>query len=382
MAKWTPEKEGTGFEFSEILQPLEPFRNYVNIISDMSHPSAYGSGSATANHNRSAAAFLSGAHAKEGPQAYLGITMDQVAAQKIGQDTPLPSIEMAIEGSTLSCDGLSCAYRNTLSWQGPTSPLPMQNSPQVVFERLFGDGSTDAERRSRRDQSSSLLDAVIGEVPNLKKSLPAADRSRLDQYLADVREIERRIQKASQQLAQDLKLPAPPVGIPSNFEEHIKLMFDLQVLAWQTDITRISTLLMAKELSGATYPNSGVRDAFHTLSHHSNLKENKDRFALLNRYHVTVFTSLLEKLKATPDGDGNLLDHSIVLYGSAMGDGNEHNHDPLPVILAGGGSGRLKGGRHIRNAPKTPMANMLLGVLDKLGIPMDKLGDSTGVMTI
>jgi hypothetical protein len=269
MDKWTPAKEGTGFEFSEILQPLQPYRDYINIISDMSHPQAYGSGSATANHNRSAAAFLSGAHAKEGPQAYLGITMDQVAAQKIGQDTPLPSIEMMIEGATLSCEGLSCAYRNTISWQGPSSPLPMQNSPQVIFERLFGDGSTDAERRSRRQQSVSLLDSLTGEVSSLQKTLPAADRSRLDQYLTDVREIERRIQKAGQQLSPDLQLPAAPVGIPTDFEEHIKLLFDLQVLAWRADITRIATLLMAKELSGAVYTRSGVRDAFHTLSHHS-----------------------------------------------------------------------------------------------------------------
>src|SRR5262245_8758871 len=382
MYKWTPEKEGTDFEFSEILQPLEPFRKYVNVISDLAHPQAYGSGSATANHNRSAAAFLSGAHAKEGPQPYLGITVDQVAAQKIGQDTPLPSIEMMIEGATLACEGLSCAYRNTISWQGPTSPLPMQNSPQVIFERLFGDGSTDAERRGRRQQSISLLDSVTAEVGSLGKTLPASDRNRLDQYLTDVREIERRIQKANQQLSADLKLPAAPVGIPTDFEEHIKLLFDLQVLAWQADITRIATMLMAKELSGATYPKSTVRDAFHTLSHHSNLRENKDRFAVLNRYHVTVFTYLLNKLKSTPDGAGNLLDHSMLLYGSAMGDGNEHNHEPLPIVLAGGASGRLQGGRHIRNPKGTTMSNLLLAKPDKLGIPMEKFGDSTGMVAI
>jgi hypothetical protein len=382
MDKWTPSKEGAGFEFTEILQPLEPFRERINIISDLAHPAAYGSGSATANHNRSAAAFLSGAHAKEGPQAYLGITMDQVAAQKIGQDTPLPSIEMMIEGATLTCDGLSCSYRNTISWQSPTSPLPMQNSPQVIFERLFGDGSTEAERRGRRELSISLLDAVSGEASSLKKTLPAADRHRLDQYLTDVREIERRIQQASRQLSGDIRLPAAPVGIPADFEDHIKLMFDLQVLAWQADVTRISTLLMAKELSGAVYAKSGVRDAFHTLSHHSNLRENKDRFAVLNRYHVGVFTYLLEKLKATPDGDGNLLDHSIVLYGSAMGDGNQHNHEPLPIVLAGGASGRLQGGRHIRNEPKTTMSNLLLAILGKLGIELDKFGDSTGVVQL
>ena len=238
MYKWTPDKDGTDFEFSEILQPLEPFKKYVSVISDMSHPSAYGSGSATANHNRSAASFLSGAHALEGPRAVLGVSVDQVIAKKLGQDTPLPSIEMAIEGSTLSCDGLSCAYRNTISWQNETTPLPMQNSPQVVFERLFGDGSTDAERKSRRSLSVSLLDSVVGEVDGVKKNLPAADKSRLDQYLNDVREIERRIQKAGEQLSDDIKLPAAPIGIPADFEDHIKLMFDLQVLAWQADVTQ------------------------------------------------------------------------------------------------------------------------------------------------
>ena len=200
--------------------------------------------------------------------------------------------------------------------------------------------------------------------------------------MTDVREIERRIQKANQQLSADLKLPAAPVGIPSDFETHIKLLFDLQVLAWQADITRVSTMLMAKELSGATYPNSTVRDAFHTLSHHSNQRENMDRFAVLNRYHVTVFTYLLDKLKATPDGDGNLLDHSILLYGSAMGDGNQHNHEPLPLLVVGGGSGKLKGGRHLRNTPKTTMSNLLLAILDKLDVRMDAFGDSTGMMTL
>jgi hypothetical protein len=383
MEKWTPATDGTGFDFSEILQPLAPFRDHVNVISDLSHPQAYGSGSATANHNRSAAAFLSGCHARAGAQAYLGITVDQIAARKIGQDTVLPSIEMTIEEASLSCgEGLSCAYRDTISWQGPTSPLPMQNNPQVVFERLFGDGNTDAERRGRRKQSISLLDSVMGEVSALQRKLPATDRSRLDQYLGDVREIERRIQKAEEQAAVDLDVPPAPAGVPKDVEEHIKLMLDLQVLAWQAEITRISTLLMAKELSNAVYAKSGVRDAFHILSHHSNLKENKDRFAVLNRYHVGLLAYHLGKLKSIPDGDGTLLDHSLVLYGSAMSDGNQHNHGPLPIVLAGGASGRLKGGRHIRNTPDTTMSNLLLAMLDKLGVPMEKFGDSTSMLQI
>jgi hypothetical protein len=383
MDKWTPAGDGGNFEFSEILQPLKPYRDRITVISDLSHPQAYGGGSATSNHTRSAAAYLSGAQAKSGPQAYLGVTVDQVAAQKIGQDTAMPSLELGIEDPSLSCgDGLSCAYRDTISWQNATSPLPMQNNPQVVFERLFGDGSTDTLRRARREQSLGLLDSVMGDVNALNKRIPSADRSRVEQYLNDLREIERRIEKAGQQVSSDLNVPAAPTGIPKDFEEHIKLMYDLWVLAWQADLTRVTTLLMAKELSNAVYAKSGIRDAFHILSHHSNIRENMDKFAVLNRYHVTVFTYLLEKLKSTPDGDGSLLDHSIVLYGSAMSDGNQHNHAPLPIVLAGAASGRLKGGRHIRNPKDTTMSNLLLAVLDKLGVQRETFGDSTGLMNI
>jgi hypothetical protein len=383
MDKWTPAADGTGFEFTEILKPLEPFRDRVNVISELSHPQAYGTGSATANHNRSAAAFLSGSHAQTGAQPHLGVTVDQVIAQQIGQETPLPSLELMLEEASLNCgEGLSCAYRDTISWQGPTAPLPMQNNPQVVFERLFGDGNTDAERRGRRQQSVSLLDSVLGEVSALQRRLPATDRGRLDQYLTDIREIERRIEKAGQQVSTDLDVPQTPTGVPKEFEAHIKLMFDLQVLAWQADITRVTTFLLAKELSNAVYPKSGVRDAFHILSHHSNLRENKDRFAVLNRYHVTMLAYLLEKLQAIKEGDGTLLDHSMILYGSAMSDGNQHNHSPLPIILAGGASGRLKGGRHIHNAPDTTMSNLLLAMLDKFDIHADTFGDSTAMLNI
>ena len=382
MPQWTPATEGAGFELSAILQPLKPFYNQINIISDLRHANAYGSG-ATANHNRSAAAYLSGAFAETGAQPSLGITVDQIAAQKIGQDTPLPSLELTIEEPSLNCgDGLSCSYRDTISWQGPHAPLPMQNNPQVVFERLFGDGNTAEQRKTRRAQSISLLDSVVGEATSLQRKLPATDRTRLDQYLSDVREIERRVQKAGQQLSDDLPVPAAPTGVPRDVEEHIKLMYDLQVLAWQAEITRVSTFLMCKELSGATYPKSGVRDAFHTLSHHSNVKENIERFAVLNTYHVGLFAYFLEKLRATPDGDGTLLDHSLVLYGSGMSDGNQHNHTDLPVVLAGGASGRLKGGRHLRHPKNTPMANLLVAMLDTLNIPTDKFGDSNGEVSL
>ena len=382
MPLWTPAAEGAGFELTPILQPLKPFYNQITIISDLRHANAYGSG-ATANHNRSAAAYLSGAFAEVGAQPSLSITVDQIAAQKIGQDTPLPSLELTIEEPSLNCgDGLSCSYRDTISWQGPHAPLPMQNNPQVVFERLFGDGNTAEQRKERRAQSISLLDSVVGEASSLQRKLPASDRTRLDQYLSDVREIERRVQKAGQQLSDDLPVPAAPTGVPRDVEEHIKLMYDLQVLAWQAEITRVSTFLMCKELSGSTYPKSGVRDAFHTLSHHSNVKENIERFAVLNTYHVGLFAYFLEKLRATPDGDGTLLDHSLVLYGSGMSDGNQHNHTDLPIVLAGGASGRLKGGRHLRHPKNTPMANLLVAMLDTLGIPTDKFGDSNGEVNL
>jgi hypothetical protein len=378
MPKWTPPMEGRGLVLPEILEPLAPFRDQLTIVSGLRHALAYGSG-ATANHNRSAAAFLSGAFARTGAQPYLGVTMDQVAAREIGQDTPLPSIELAIEGTSLNCgDGLSCSYRDTIAWQGPTAPLPMQNNPQVVFEKLFGDGSTMAERADRRRQSLSLLDSVHEEAAALQARLPAADRQRLDRYLTDVREIERRVERASAQLTDDLDVPPAPTGVPRDVEAHIRLMYDLQVLAWQADITRVSTLLLSKELSNTTYPNSGVRDAFHTLSHHSNMQENKDRFAQLNHYHVGLFAGFLERLRETPDGDGTLLDHAMVLYGSGMSDGNQHNHTDLPIVLAGGASGRLAGDRHLMHPTDTPMANLLVAMLDKLGVEVDALGDSTG----
>src|SRR5882762_478214 len=326
MDKWTPAAEGSAFEFSEILQPLKPFKDRVNVISDLSHPQAYGGGSATSNHTRSAAAYLSGANAKSGTSAYLGVTVDQLAAQKIGQDNAMPSLELGIEDPSLSCgDGLSCAYRNTISWQGPKSPLPMENNPQVVFERLFGDGATAQQRAARRVEARSLLDSITSEVSSLQKTLPATDRARLDRYLSDVREVERRIALAAQQVPVGMKLPTAPSGIPDDFETHIKIMFDMQVLAWQADITRVSTLMFAKEVSNAIYPASGIREPFHNLSHHSNIQENIDKLVQLNQYHAKTFAYLVRKLQDSPDGDGTLLDHSLLMYGSGMSNSNQHD---------------------------------------------------------
>jgi Protein of unknown function (DUF1552) len=382
--KWKPKTAGSSFEMTETLKPLEPFRNQMTIVSNLAHPSAYGGdGSAGAHHARSSAVYLSGVHPESGPQASLGITADQVMARRLGQDTPLPSLELCIEPAGLNCGaGLTCAYRNTIAWQSPTSPLPMENNPQVVFERLFGDGSSDEQRRARRQQSRSLLDSVLKQVGGLEKDLPPVDRDRLDQYMTDIREIERRIQRAGASITSDLKVPGMPAGIPDNFEDHIKLMFDLQVLAYQAEITRISTMMYARDTSGATYPGSGVRDGFHTASHHSNARARMDSFALINRYHVQMLGYFLEKLRTTPDGDGNLLDHSVVLYGSSMSNGNQHDHDPLPVILAGGAAGQLEGGRHMQYAPHTPMSNLLVSMLNKLGIDAAAHGDSTGRLEI
>ncbi len=384
MSKWTPAQLGTGFEFPEILKPLEPFRERVNVVSGLTLPLAYGQdASAGANHTRSSAVYLTGSKPGVGAEAELGISVDQVAARHMGQDAPLPSLELSIEDGGLSCGaGLSCAYRNTISWQTPKSPLPMENNPQVVFERLFGDGSTTQERAARREQARSLLDSIMGEVSSLQRTLPASDRSRLDRYLTDVREVERRIALAGQQVPTSLKLPDAPTGIPDDFDVHIKLMFDLQVLAWQADVTRVTTLMFAKEVSNAVYPASGVREPFHNLSHHSNVPDNIVRLTQLNQYHARTFAYLLEKLRNTADGEGTLLDHSLVLYGSGMSNSNQHDHDPLPIVVAGGATGKVKGGRHIQAAPKTPLSNLLLAMLHKLDVPAESFGDSTGVVDI
>jgi hypothetical protein len=383
MYKWTPEKEGTDFELTEILAPLEKVRDRITIATNLAHPAAGGLGSdAGADHARSAAVFLSGVH-PEKESVHVGTTIDQLVAQKIGQETPLPSLELSIEDVALSCgSGYACAYSNTISWKTATVPLPMENNPQVVFEKLFGDGSNNADRLARKQESRSLLDSVTQEVASLQKQLPPSDRAKLSEYLDDVREIERRIQRAEQQVPADLKVPESPVGIPETFDEHFKIMFDLQVLAFKADITRVTTMMYARDTSGAVYPQSGVRDGFHVASHHSNVRANMDKYALINKYHVQLLAYFLEKLRATPDGDGSLLDHSLILYGSSMSNGNQHDHDPLPVMLAGGAAGQLKGGRHMKYAPHTPMSNLLLAVLDKMGVPAERQGDSTGKLEI
>jgi hypothetical protein len=387
MDKWTPATEGTGFEFTEILKPLEPFRDRVNIVSGLAHPYVAGAGgadvSAGANHTRAAAVFLTGAVPERGAQAHLGVSADQVAAKQIGQNTPLPSLELSIEESVLACEAaFSCAYRNSISWKSPAEPLPMFSNPRLVFEKLFGVGASDAERRARREESRSLLDSVTGQIASLQKDLPSSDRRRLSQYLEDVREIERRIQRSEAAAGADLTLPDLPVGVPGSFQEHLKMMMDLQAIALQADITRVSTLMIARELSGAVFPETSIRDPFHNLSHHSNDRGNMDRFAQLNTYHMTKFAYFVDKLKGISDGDGTLLDHSLVLYGSSLSDGNQHNFSPLPIVLAGGASGKVKGGRHLVFPKDTHMSNLLVALLNTLDARVETFGDSTGSVSL
>ncbi|HMB74497.1 MAG TPA: DUF1552 domain-containing protein, partial [Gammaproteobacteria bacterium] len=357
---------------SPTLASLEPYRDRLNIISDTWLPNAYGDdASAGANHARSAQVWITGAKPGSGPVPAMGISLDQVVAQAIGQDTPLPSLEVSLE------------ERSTIAWSAPTSPLPMENNPQTVFTRLFGDGSTADERAARRAQSRSLLDSVIDEVRHLDQRLPAADRERLERYLTDVREVERRIALAASQSSADLALPQKPTGVPDDYETHASLMLDLIALAWQADITRVSTMMVAQEISNAVYPQSGVNEPFHNLSHHSEVPAKLERLAVLNAYHTrTVMAYFLERLRTTPDGDGSLLDHALVLYGSGMSNSNQHDHEPLPILLAGGASGRLRGGRHIRAGEGTPLSNLQVAMLDKLDIPAESFADSTGFVAL
>jgi len=381
MYKWTPATTGKNFEMSESLQPLEKYRNSLNVISNLCHQSATGA-DAGAEHARSAAIFLTGASPQKNG-VKVGATIDQVAAAAIGQETPLPSLELAIEDVSLSCGaGYGCAYFNTIAWRTPTVPLPMENSPQVVFEKLFGDGGTAEQRLRRKQEDRSILDSIRQQATDLQRELPASDRTRMEGYLEDIREIERRIKMAEAQSGASQQLPDAPVGTPETFDIHIKLMFDLLALAYKSDVTRVATLMFGKDLSPATYPESGNRSGFHGASHHANNKGNMDNFALINKYHVSMLAYFIDKLATTNDGDGSLLDHSMILYGSSMSNGNQHDHDPLPIVLVGGAGGKLEGNRHIVTPAKTPMSNLLLGMLDKLGVRKDSFGDSTGMLTL
>ncbi len=389
MANWTPAEEGA-LKLSRTLKPLEAFRDQVVVVSNLAHAMAApgGPGDNGGDHTRSPAVFLNGVHPKrtDGADIHAGVTIDQIAAAKIGQDTPLPSLELATEdysGLVGSCDvGFSCAYMNTISWRTPTTPLPMEINPRLVFDRLFGDGATPEERLERIEQQRSILDAVTGQVRRLQGGLGASDRSRVSEYLDTVREIERRIQLAEKQNSNSsLAVPDSPSGIPDDHEAHSKLMFDLMALSFQADITRISTFMMAREVSYRTFPMLGISEGFHPASHHQNNPARLENLTLINTYHVSLLAHLLERLRATPDGDGNLLDHSLILYGSGMSNSNVHNHSPLPIVVAWGGAGKMQGGRHVKYPENTPMSNLLMTILDKAGIPQESVGDSTGPLS-
>src|SRR6188472_1500280 len=381
MDKWTPATEGAGFEFTPILKPLEPFRNQLNVVTGLAHAAA----DTTAVHSLSPTTWLSGVRPKatQGVDAYAGVTADQIAAQQIGQDTVLPSMELAIEdhsGLIGACDrDYGCIYMNTLSWRTPTTPMPMEINPRKVFERMFGSGGSAKDRLARITEDRSVLDAISKEANSLQMQVGAQDRGTLEQYLENVREIERRIQLAEKnQDDEALVLPDRPAGVPFDYEEHIKLMYDLLALAYQANITRVSTFMVAREVSNRTYPQVGVTDGHHAISHHQNRAEKMDKNVKIQTYNIGLFKHFLDRLANTPDGDGSLLDHTVLVYGSNMSNSNAHDHFPLPNLVVGGGAGTLKGHRHLKYPDHTPMTNLLVSVLDKAGVHEDKLGDSTG----
>ena len=378
IAQWTPPGSDLS-KLSPTLSSLAPIADRVNVITNLELRNAYPGTHATSN-----AAFLSAATSKwtESSDYYLATTADQVAAQQIGQATRLPSLELAMDLLTTvgQCDnGYACVYQNNLSWSSPTTPLPAEAHPRVAFERLFGDGGSPKDRRADLRQDASLLDFMKDDIARLQRKLGPGDRSRVSQYLDTVREVERRIQKAEAATAES---PLPdldrPVGVPASYREHARLMFDLQILAFQGDVTRVITFQLARETSTRTYPEIGVSDPHHPLTHNGGNAEKLAQVAKINAFHVSLFAEFLQKLKATPDGNGSLLDHSVYLYGSGMGNPDVHDHVNLPILVAGGGDGRIKGGRHIRYAEPTPLANLHLTLLDKVGVKLDAFADSKG----
>ena len=379
LARWTPPGEQTLEALSPSLSSLAPVKEHVTAISNLELQNAYPGTHATSN-----ASFLSAARAKrtESADYYLGTTADQIAAKQIGQETQLPSLEMSMDllATVGQCDnGYACVYQNNLSWSSPTTPLPAEAHPRIIFERLFGEGGSVAERRAALRTRASLLDSVTDEIARLQNKLGPGDQAKVRQYLDTVREVERRIQKAESDAA-DNTLPdlERPEGVPASYADHARLMFDLQLLALQGDVTRIITFQLARETSNRTYPEIGVNDPHHPLTHHGNDPDKIAKMAKINQFHVSLFAEFLQKLKATPEGDGSLLDHCLYLYGSGMGDPNLHDHRNLPILVAGGAAGRMQGGRHIKYDKPTPLANLHLTLLNKVGVHLDKFADSQG----
>ena len=382
MENWTPTAEGAGYELTPTLAALAPHRDHVSVLTGLACVPAPGRPGGA--HAKASTRFLTDISPPTS-ETWLdaGVSVDQILAREAGRHTQFASLELAIEsGETAgACDvGFACAYTNTISWRSANTPLPTENNPRVVFERLFGDsGSTDPNaRRARIQQDKSVLDSVIEEAANLKRSLGAGDSVKLVEYLDAIRDVERRIQRAEEQRGRELPVIDHPAGVPDSFDDHVKLMCDLQVLAYQADLTRVITFMLGREFSGVTYPQIGVPDAHHPITHHQQEPEKIVKVARINAYQVTKFAYLLDRLSATPDGDGTLLDHVTLMYGTGMGDCNAHDPRNIPLLLAGGGAGQLKGGRHIRYPKETPLANLHLTLLDKFGVHLDRIGDSTG----
>ncbi len=378
-ARWTPPGQGTLDQLSPILTPLAPVKDQVTVLTNMRLPSAY-----PGTHDTSNSAFLSAASAKhtESSDYFSGTTVDQIAANQLGRQTQVASLQLAMDLNPLAgvCNnGYSCVYQNCLSWSSPTTPLPSEAHPRVVFERLFGEGGNAEARRAALRHRASLLDSFTRDIARFKQRVGVSDRARLDQYLDSVRQVEREIERA-EKAAADNKTPDldRPVGVPAAFADHAKLMFDLQILAFQADITRVIAFQLTREQSNRTYPEIGVLDPHHPTSHHGNDPVKVAQIAKINTYHVSLFSAFLQRMKATPDGDGSLLDHSVYLYGSGMGNPSLHDHENLPILVAGGAATGLKGGRHIRFEKGTNLANLHLTLLDRVGIPLDSFMDSTG----
>jgi hypothetical protein len=383
MEHWTPAAEGTAFDLTPILEPLEAHRNRLIVLSGLSNA---GGPQSTGFHARASTKFLTGMIPKftQSSEVEAGISMDQLAARELGRETELASLELALESGESgagSCDvGFSCTYTSTISWRAAQTPLPMESNPRAVFERLFGDTATTdrAARLARIAEHRSVLDSVTAKIARLRHRVGPKDAAKLEQYLDAIRDVERRIQKSEEQSARELPLVEQPIGVPPSFAEHARLMFDLQVLAYQSDLTRVITFMIGREFSGRSYPEAGAPDAHHPTSHHQGDPTKLAHLTRINTYHAQLFAEYLDKLASTPDGDGSLVDHLMILYGAGMSDGNAHSPRNLPILLVGGGAGRLKGGRHLRFAPETPLANLHVTLLDRLGIRLDRLGDSSG----
>jgi hypothetical protein len=381
LSQWTPPMAGRGFEFTPSLKSLEPYRDSVVVISNMTR-----AGTTIGDHAVAPSGWLTGALAKatEAEDVRVGTTIDQILAQQIGQETPLPSLELATEDFTGYVGGctplFSCTYMNTISWATPTTPLPMEINPRVVFERMFGRAGTHAQRVARMKEDRSILDAVANDLADLKRGLGAHDQTRINVYLEHVREIERRIQRTEAKNSSEVTTIDAPIGVPDSFEDHAALMFDLLTVAYQADITRVFTFMIGREASQRTHPQLGQTEPWHTMSHHGNEPEKIVQNAKVNQYYVDLFSRFVQKLATTEDGDGTLLDHALVFYGSGMSDGDSHGTDPLPLVAVGGGAGQ--GHRHIEAPARTPIGNLWVGVANKFGTQIESLGESTGVLEL